>query len=133
MAQERQERDEVLSYLDEVLAEVRADNRGQDRRAVALLVAAVVAAVVAGTLKPDVLPGQVEWLWWTGAFFCTMGGVMLVGALHPLSSGLAGRTIERRRSYAGRLHAWSPPAQEDGEELLTDDVGATRRLFGSPG
>ncbi|MFF4992265.1 hypothetical protein ACFY19_34160 [Streptosporangium saharense] len=108
-----QERDEVLFYLDEVLAEVRADNRRQDRKALALLAAAVLAAVAAGLLKPDLLPGQVGWLWWTGAFFCAMGAVMLVGALHPLVSGLAGRTIERRRSYAGRLHTWNPPVQRE--------------------
>ncbi|MFF4414632.1 hypothetical protein ACFYY8_19070 [Streptosporangium sp. NPDC001559] len=122
-----QERDEVLSYLDEVLAEVRADNRGQNRKAVALLVAAVLAAVVAGMLKPGVLPGQVEWLWWTGAFFCTMGAVMLVGALHPLSSGLAGRTIERRRSYAGRLHTWSPPVRQEDEDRTRS--GRSRGAF----
>ncbi|GAA3085462.1 hypothetical protein GCM10010485_24420 [Streptosporangium carneum] len=103
-----QEQDEVLSYLQDVLAEVRGDNRRADRKAVALLVTAVLGVLAVVNWKPQVLPSQAEWLWWTGGFFCVMGVLASVGALHPLSAGLAGRTVERRRSYAGRLHAWTP-------------------------
>ncbi|GAA3122711.1 glycosyltransferase family 2 protein [Streptosporangium carneum] len=51
------------------------------------------------------------------------------------------RLADRFQSYlagtgfvesAGRHHA-AGLAQEDGEELLTDDAGATRRFFGNPG
>ncbi|MEV8633697.1 glycosyltransferase family 2 protein [Streptosporangium sp. NPDC051023] len=52
------------------------------------------------------------------------------------------RLADRFQSYlagtgfvesAGRHHHAATPTQEDGEELLTDDVGATRRFFGNPG
>ncbi|MEV8632600.1 hypothetical protein AB0395_13175 [Streptosporangium sp. NPDC051023] len=107
-----QEQDEVLSYLGEVLADARGANGRADRKAIGLLVAAVLCAVAAGMWKPQELPSQVEWLWWTGGFFCVMGILMFGAALHPLSAGFAGRTVERRRSYAGRLHAWRPPAAD---------------------
>ncbi|MBG0820942.1 glycosyltransferase family 2 protein [Planomonospora sp. ID91781] len=50
------------------------------------------------------------------------------------------RLVDRIQNYlsggpvesAGRHHA-VVRAQEDGEELLTDDAGATRRVFGNPG
>ncbi len=52
------------------------------------------------------------------------------------------RLADRFQSYlagtgfvesAGRHHHAATPSQEDGEELLTDDAGVMRRLFGSPG
>lgn len=106
----RQEPDEVLSHIQAVLAEVRDDNGRANRRAAVLLAVAVLGGLVASGWRPQELPSQVEWLWWTGVFFCAMGGLALVGALHPLTARLAGRTVERRRSYAGRLHAWGPNA-----------------------
>ncbi|MEV7011291.1 hypothetical protein [Streptosporangium sp. NPDC051022] len=111
--QEEQGSDETLSYIRQVLAEVRGDNGRANRKAIALLVTAVAGGLLAGNWKPGRLPSQVEWLWWTGAFFCVMGILMFVGALLPLSARLAGRTVERRRSYAGRLQTWNPPAGDD--------------------
>ncbi|GHH66451.1 hypothetical protein GCM10017673_11950 [Streptosporangium violaceochromogenes] len=104
--------DEVLAHIQAVLAEVRDDNARADRRAAGLLGAAVFGGLAACVWSPGGLPGQTEWLWWTGGFLCVMGILTLAAAIHPLSAGLAGRAVERRRSYAGRLHAWSPPAEE---------------------
>ncbi|GAA3117194.1 hypothetical protein GCM10010466_05230 [Planomonospora alba] len=46
-----------------------------------------------------------------------------------LQSYLAGGPVET----AGRHHAVPARARESGEELLTDDAGATRRVLGNPG
>ncbi|MFC3983938.1 glycosyltransferase family 2 protein [Streptosporangium jomthongense] len=68
------------------------------------------------------------------------GGAAAARLLTPPGAGYR-RLADRFQGYlagnglvesAGRHHA-ATPVQEDGEELLTDDVGATRRLFGSPG
>ncbi|MFF0573788.1 glycosyltransferase family 2 protein [Streptosporangium saharense] len=69
------------------------------------------------------------------------GGAAAARLLTPPGAGYR-RVADRFQSYlagnglvesAGRHHYAATPTQEDGEELLTDDVGATRRLFGSPG
>ncbi len=121
----RQERDETLGYITTVLADVRADIGRADRKAVALLVAAVLGGLLGNGWRPEELPSQVEWLWWTGVFFCAMGTLMLAGALYPRSARLAGQTVERRRSYAGLAHAESP---QDGDSPVEDSrAGAFAR------
>ncbi|GAA4227740.1 hypothetical protein FHR32_000738 [Streptosporangium album] len=107
-----EDRDETLSYITGVLADVRVDIGMADRKAAVLLAAAVAGVFLGNGWRPDRLPGEVEWLWWTGVFFCVTGILMLVGALYPRSARLAGRTVERRRSYAARTHAESPRADD---------------------
>ncbi|WP_433242319.1 Pycsar system effector family protein [Streptosporangium sp. CA-135522] len=102
-------RDEALSYIVAVLADVRDDIGRVNRKAAVLLAAAVLGVVLGNRWRPGDLPSQVEWLWWAGVFFCVMGILMLVGTLYPRSARLAGQTVERRRSYAGRVHADGPP------------------------
>ncbi|MFF5210693.1 Pycsar system effector family protein [Streptosporangium sp. NPDC000396] len=106
----RQERDGTLAYIAETLADVREEIFRADRKAVALMAAAVFGGLLAGRLRPQELPGQVEWLWWAGVFFCVMAIVVLAGAVYPRIVRLAGRAVERRRFYSVRAHAPSPRA-----------------------
>lgn len=106
----RQEPDQVLVYIAEVLADVRGKIGRADRKAAVLAGVAVFGGLLAGRFRPQGLPGQVEWLWWTGVFFCVMAILMLAGALYPRSARLAGRAVERRRSYARRVQARGPHA-----------------------
>lgn len=108
--------DETSAYITAVLADVRADIGTANRKAAVLLTAAVAGLLLGNGWRPDRLPSEVEWLWWTGVFFCVTGILMLVGALYPHSARLAGRAVERRRSYTAGTPAESVEADDTGPE-----------------
>ncbi|MBB2910925.1 hypothetical protein FHS43_002190 [Streptosporangium becharense] len=115
-----QEHDPIVGYVRETRAEARREVRRADETAAILLAVTgaaaggVVAGLLDGRLRPGELPGQVEWLWWAGMFFWLLGLLMLAAALHPRSARLAGRSVERRRSYPGGFTVSSPagPARD---------------------
>lgn len=117
------EPDRILGYVQTALVEGRGKVRREDETAVIILIAAgVVAGVVAvgllnGYWRPGELSSKIEWLWWTGLFFWLLGILMLVAALHPRTSGLGARALERRRSYVGGFVAEArPEPRRDGSE-----------------
>lgn len=130
------EPDMIIGYVQEAFADARARVRGEDETAVILLVTtgAAAGAVVIGLLngywRPGELSSKIEWLWWAGMFFWSMGILMLVGALYRRTAGLAGRTLERRRFYpggfAGEIRPGPRPGDsEDRVDLLVLEI---RRL-----
>ncbi|MDP9850142.1 Pycsar system effector family protein [Streptosporangium lutulentum] len=119
-----EEPDPILGQILGMLADAQTEVGRADQKGVILLVTTgaaaglIAAGLLGGQWRPQELPSQVEWLWWTGMFFWLMGILMLAGAICPRSAGRAGQAVERRRSYVHGL---------TGEVLAESRAGRTHR------
>ncbi|MFC7649098.1 hypothetical protein ACFQX6_58225 [Streptosporangium lutulentum] len=85
----------------------------------------IAAGLLGGQWRPQELPSQVEWLWWTGMFFWLMGILMLAARSAHAARGARGRPWSAVAPTFTASPARCSPNRGRAEPTGTDRPGST--------